>query len=124
MAKILMFGNQKGGVGKTQVSIMTATALSQAPFNLKTCVVDIDNQKSVIRARSFDLRAYQTESAPFEVRAYTLPDARCRWAAHRPLRDREKSSARTTDRRRFDVGSRRLEAGRRYSPGVRTRRLV
>ena len=69
-----MFGNQKGGVGKTQVSIMTATALSQAPFNLKTCVVDIDNQKSVIRARSFDLRAYQTESSPFEVRAYTLPE--------------------------------------------------
>ena len=74
MAKILMFGNQKGGVGKTQVSIMTATALSQAPFNLKTCVVDIDNQKSVVRARSFDLRAYQTESAPFEVRAHTLPE--------------------------------------------------
>ena len=74
MAKILMFGNQKGGVGKTQVSIMTATALSQKPYNLKTCVVDIDNQKSVIRARNFDLRAYQTESVPFEVRSYSIPE--------------------------------------------------
>ena len=74
MAKILMFGNQKGGVGKTQVSIMTATALSQKPFNLKTCIVDIDNQKSVIRARNFDLRAYQTESAPFEVHSYSIPE--------------------------------------------------
>ena len=69
-----MFGNQKGGVGKTQVSIMTATALSQKPYNLKTCVVDIDNQKSVIRARNFDLRAYQTESVPFEVRSYSIPE--------------------------------------------------
>ena len=74
MAKILMFGNQKGGVGKTQVSIMTATALSQKPFNLKTCVVDIDNQKSVIRARNFDLRAYQTESVPFDVFSYSMPE--------------------------------------------------
>ena len=74
MAKILMFGNQKGGVGKTQVSIMTATALSQKPFNLKTCVVDIDNQKSVIRARNFDLRAYQTESSPFDVFSYSMPE--------------------------------------------------
>ena len=69
-----MFGNQKGGVGKTQVSIMTATALSQKPFNLKTCVVDIDNQKSVIRARNFDLRAYQTESAPFDTFSYSMPE--------------------------------------------------
>jgi cellulose biosynthesis protein BcsQ len=74
MAKIIMFGNQKGGVGKTQVSIMTATALSQKPFNLKTCVVDIDNQKSVIRARNFDLRAYQSESTPFEVFNFTIAD--------------------------------------------------
>ena len=69
-----MFGNQKGGVGKTQVSIMTATALSQKPFNLKTCVVDIDNQKSVIRARNFDLRAYQRESVPFDVFSYSMPE--------------------------------------------------
>jgi chromosome partitioning protein len=74
MAKILMFGNQKGGVGKTQVSIMTATALSQKPFNLKTCVVDIDNQKSVIRARNFDLRAYQTENTPFEALNFSVGD--------------------------------------------------
>jgi cellulose biosynthesis protein BcsQ len=74
MAKIFMFGNQKGGVGKTQVSIMTATALSQKPFNLKTCVVDIDHQKSVIRARNFDLRAYQSESAPFSVFNFTIAE--------------------------------------------------
>lgn len=72
MAKILMFGNQKGGVGKSLLTTLTATALSQAPFNFKTLVIDLDNQKSIVRARSFDLRAYQTDSAPFEVLGYTI----------------------------------------------------
>jgi cellulose biosynthesis protein BcsQ len=74
MAKILMFGNQKGGVGKSQCSIMTATALSQAPFNLKTCIVDTDNQKSVIRIRNLDLRAYNAVEAPFDVFDYKVAE--------------------------------------------------
>lgn len=74
MAKIIMFGNQKGGVGKSQVSIMTATALSQTPFNLKTCIIDIDNQKSIISARSFDLRAYEVDNVPFDVFNYSISD--------------------------------------------------
>lgn len=67
-----MFGNQKGGVGKSLLTTLTATALSQAPFNFKTLVIDLDNQKSIVRARSFDLRAYQTDSPPFEVLGYTI----------------------------------------------------
>lgn len=74
MAKILMFGNQKGGVGKSQCSIMTATALSQPPFNLKTCIIDTDNQKSVMRIRNLDLRAYNTESKPFDVFGYKVAE--------------------------------------------------
>lgn len=74
MAKILMFGNQKDGVGKTQISIMTATALSQKPFNLKTCIIDTDNQKSVVGIRKLDLKAYQTENVPFEVFNYKVAD--------------------------------------------------
>lgn len=81
MAKILMFGNQKGGVGKTQVSIMTATALSQAPFNLKTCIIDLDNQKSIIRCRNFDLRAYQVDNVPFDVLNYSISDLQANIAA-------------------------------------------
>lgn len=64
MAKIIMFGNQKGGVGKSQVSIMTATALSLPPFSLKTCIIDIDNQKSVVRIREVDLQCYPPETTP------------------------------------------------------------
>ncbi len=72
MAKIISIGNQKGGVGKTQISIMLATALSQKPFNLKTCIIDLDNQKSVVNIRELDLRAYQTENVPFEVFSYNV----------------------------------------------------
>ena len=72
MAKIITIGNQKGGVGKTQISIMTATALSLPPFNLKTCIIDLDNQKSVVEMRQLDLRAYETESVPFEVFSYNV----------------------------------------------------
>ena len=35
MAKFIVFGNQKGGIGKTTLTILTATGLSQAPFNKK-----------------------------------------------------------------------------------------
>lgn len=55
MSKIVAFGNQKGGVGKSTVIAMTANALSQKPFNIKLCVVDCDRQKSISEARAFDL---------------------------------------------------------------------
>jgi cellulose biosynthesis protein BcsQ len=55
MARIVAFGNQKGGVGKSTVIALVANALSQAPFNVKLCVVDTDRQRSLSEARSFDL---------------------------------------------------------------------
>ncbi len=72
MAKIIMFGNQKGGVGKSQCSVMVATALSRPPFNLKVALVDIDEQKSIVYARKMDALSYVTEGGaatppPFEV---------------------------------------------------------
>lgn len=69
-----MFGTQKGGAGKTAATVMVATALSQAPFNLKTVVVDLDQQKSVISSRRFDLRAYQTDIVPFDILNYSVSD--------------------------------------------------
>ena len=74
MAKIIMIGNQKGGCGKTAVTVMAATALSQEPCNLRTVVIDLDPQKSVIRARKLDLKAYQTDVAPFDVLSYSITD--------------------------------------------------
>ncbi len=72
MAKIIMFGNQKGGVGKSQCSVMTASALSLPPFNLKVTLIDVDEQKSVVSARNLDKRAYTEGVAPFEILDLTV----------------------------------------------------
>ena len=72
MSKIIMFGNQKGGVGKSQCSVMVASALSLPPFNLKVALIDVDDQKSVVSARSLDKRAYTEGAAPFAVFDYSI----------------------------------------------------
>jgi cellulose biosynthesis protein BcsQ len=75
MAKILMFGNQKGGVGKSQCSLVLASALSQKPFNLRIALVDIDDQKSIVSCRAIDKRAYGAEVvAPYPVIDYGIAD--------------------------------------------------
>ena len=64
MAKFIVFGNQKGGIGKTTFAVLTATALSKSPFNKKVLLIDNDNQKSVIRLRQYDEENYE-EKAPY-----------------------------------------------------------
>lgn len=66
MSKIIIFGNQKGGVGKSTITTLCANALSQAPFNLDVCIIDNDRQKSIVEARNFDLEDWGKE-APYDV---------------------------------------------------------
>ena len=66
MAKFIVFGNQKGGIGKTTFTILAATALSKAPFNKSILLIDNDNQKSVIKLRRYDEENYD-EKAPYPV---------------------------------------------------------
>lgn len=81
MAKIILFGNQKGGVGKSTLTMLTATALSQPPFNLDVCVLDADDQRSLCDLRQSD-RGYNPEQEPpYEIRPATLNDI------HKDIRD-------------------------------------
>lgn len=64
MGKIVAFGNQKGGVGKSTVIAMAANALSQAPFNINLCVIDCDRQQSLVEARSFE---EEEENLPYTI---------------------------------------------------------
>lgn len=47
MTKTLIFGNQKGGVGKSTCTILAAGTFSSAPFNLKVTVIDTDEQQTI-----------------------------------------------------------------------------
>ena len=73
MSKILMFANQKGGVGKSTCSMLVANTLSQAPFNHSVFVVDADKQRSIAKKRMTDLQAYD-EASPYQVQQMTIKD--------------------------------------------------
>ena len=74
MAKIILFGNQKGGVGKSTLTMLTATALSQPPFNLDVCVLDADDQRSLSDLRQSDIANNTEQAVPYEIRSAALND--------------------------------------------------
>ncbi len=47
MGKVIIFGNQKGGVGKSTSTLLAANAFSSPPFNLKVKVIDLDEQQTI-----------------------------------------------------------------------------
>ena len=79
MAKIIMFGNQKGGVGKSLCATMTAAALGQPPFNFNVALVDLDEQKTIASLRQVDKESYPPDLAePFTIFDFSLPDLESR----------------------------------------------
>jgi cellulose biosynthesis protein BcsQ len=55
MALKIAFSNQKGGCGKSTATILTATALSDQPFEYKVLVIDLDKQLSIFQQRQYDI---------------------------------------------------------------------
>lgn len=74
MAKIIVFGNQKGGVGKSTLTLLAATALSQKPFNYKVIVIDADQQRSLRDARKYDLEADPDNKPSYEIEVHNSKD--------------------------------------------------
>ncbi len=72
MSRIICFGNAKGGCGKTTSTCLVSNALSQEPFNFDVTVVDSDNQKSIVKARNFDLEDF-SGVLPYDVLNYNIP---------------------------------------------------
>lgn len=71
MAVFITFGNQKGGAGKSTCTVLAAGALSQAPFNYRLAVVDIDRQQSIAARRAYDLQGFGG-LLPYEVLSYNF----------------------------------------------------
>lgn len=74
MAQFIVFGNQKGGIGKTTLAVLTATGLSRPPFNKRVLLIDNDNQRSALRLRQYDAENYPEAQMPYPVRAMTYPE--------------------------------------------------
>lgn len=75
MSKILLFGNQKGGVGKTTLTALTANALSLPPFSRRVFVADLDQQQTLIRRRLADLRDLDGDQVPpYKLEAKTIAE--------------------------------------------------
>lgn len=73
MSKIILFSNQKGGIGKSCCTLLAANALSQEPFNKEVLVIDTDKQKSIAQQRIDDLRGYDG-ATPYRVESMTVTD--------------------------------------------------
>lgn len=67
MGKVIIFGNQKGGVGKTTLTTLTATALASEPFNKKVLVIDADIQQSISKSRNDDLVDQPDADIPYRI---------------------------------------------------------
>lgn len=80
MAKIIMFGNQKGGIGKSTLSILTANALTAPEFDYKVLVIDNDIQRSIFSIRQYDeeivKEEYENFDFPYDVKALTYHQLR------------------------------------------------
>ena len=85
MAKIIMFGNQKGGIGKSTITILTANALSNAGFDYKVLVIDNDVQRSIAGIREYDKEVMEEEVGkdyefPYDVKVMTYQQLRSKIA--------------------------------------------
>lgn len=54
MAKVIVFANQKGGVGKSTLAVLSANHLSAKGENIG--IIEVDVQKSISNKRNSDLR--------------------------------------------------------------------
>jgi len=63
--KVVSIANQKGGIGKTTLSLLLCNTLSQEPYNLNIKLLDIDHQLSAYFLRETEKEG--KESFPYEI---------------------------------------------------------
>ena len=68
--KIIVFANQKGGVGKTALCVLFANYLANR--GKQVTVIDADIQKSIQGIRNNDIRQYGKDAFSYYVQAYDV----------------------------------------------------
>lgn len=66
-----MFGNQKGGVGKTTLTSLAANSLAAHGYSV--FVVDADKQRSMVKRRTLDLNGFDGKT-PYPIQQMTIAD--------------------------------------------------
>lgn len=73
MNKIIVFGNQKGGVGKTTLCTLFANYL--ASKKLPVLVIDCDGQQTIYEKRQADIKKYGNDAFSYNIQAFSIADA-------------------------------------------------
>lgn len=68
----IIFGNQKGGVGKTSLAILFANYLAEK--NRKVIAIEMDVQKSIATTRRHEVEEGNTSDNPYEIVYTALAD--------------------------------------------------
>lgn len=74
MNKIVVFGNQKGGVGKTTLCTLFANYL--ASLDKKVLVVDADSQQTISEKRKADINKYGDGRFKYQVQDFDISDGK------------------------------------------------
>ena len=71
-SKVIVFANQKGGVGKSTLCISYAHYLATKAGKLVGAVIDCDLQQTITKQRETDLKTYDKSYAYFQVQPFSL----------------------------------------------------
>lgn len=72
MNKIIVFGNQKGGVGKTTLCTQFANYL--AGLHLPVFVIDCDSQRTIYDKRQVDIRSHGEDAFGYKIQPFNIAD--------------------------------------------------
>ena len=72
--KIIVFANQKGGVGKTTLCTLFANYL--ASKKEKVCVIDCDVQQTIFEKRLMDKKKFKNTQLPYIVQSFNISDTK------------------------------------------------
>lgn len=71
---IIVFANQKGGVGKSTLCMSFANYITKEKNIQDVTVIDTDPQKTIIMKRKTDIDKYSKSYAPYKVMSFSLDD--------------------------------------------------
>lgn len=67
--RVIVFANQKGGVGKSTLSLLLGNYMNWKKENV--CIIDTDLQQTVVGIRKDDLEFY-SDAAPYDIRGFDI----------------------------------------------------